>query len=94
MALLKLLASEAAISIENARLYRDLHEREARVRRLIDANIIGIFICTPTAASSTPMTSCSASSGTAGTTWHRDAYAGPISLCPNRASATFACWKS
>jgi PAS domain S-box-containing protein len=44
MVLLKLLVSEAAISIENARLYRDLQEREARVRRLIDANIIGIFI--------------------------------------------------
>ena len=44
MALLKLLASEAAISIENARLYRDLQEREARVRRLIDANIVGISI--------------------------------------------------
>jgi PAS domain S-box-containing protein len=44
MALLKLLAAEAAISIENARLYRDLHDREAQVRRLIDANIVGIFI--------------------------------------------------
>jgi len=44
MILLKLLASEAAISIENARLYRDLQERDARFRRLIDANIIGIFI--------------------------------------------------
>ena len=44
MAILKLLASEAAISIENARLYRDLAEREARIRRLVDANIIGIFI--------------------------------------------------
>src|ERR1700694_1898444 len=44
MAILKLLASEAAISIENARLYRDLGEREARIRRLVDANIIGIFI--------------------------------------------------
>ncbi len=44
MALLKLLASEAAISIENARLYRDVQERQARVRRLIDANIIGICI--------------------------------------------------
>ncbi len=40
---LKLLASQAAISIENSRLYRDLAEREARVRRLLDANIIGIF---------------------------------------------------
>ena len=44
MAVLKLLASEAAISMENARLYRDLAEREARIRRLVDANIVGIFI--------------------------------------------------
>jgi PAS domain S-box-containing protein len=43
-AVLKLLASQAAISIENARLYRDLAEREAKIRRLVDANIIGIFI--------------------------------------------------
>lgn len=43
-AMLKLLASEAAISLENARLYRDLAAREARIRRLVDANIIGIFI--------------------------------------------------
>src|SRR4029450_1304750 len=33
MALLEVLASDAAISLENARLYRDLQEREARVRR-------------------------------------------------------------
>jgi PAS domain S-box-containing protein len=44
MAILELLASEAAISMENAHLYRDLTEREARIRRLVDANIIGIFI--------------------------------------------------
>jgi PAS domain S-box-containing protein len=44
MAILKLLASEAAISMENARLYRDLAEREGRIRRLVDANIIGIAI--------------------------------------------------
>jgi PAS domain S-box-containing protein len=44
MTILKLLASEAAISIENARLYRDLAEREAKIRRLVDANIIGIMI--------------------------------------------------
>jgi hypothetical protein len=25
-------------------LYRDLAEREAKIRRLVDANIIGIFI--------------------------------------------------
>jgi PAS domain S-box-containing protein len=42
-AVLRLLASQAAISLENSRLYRDLAEREARIRRLIDANIIGIF---------------------------------------------------
>jgi hypothetical protein len=42
-AVLKLLASQAAISLENSRLYRDLAEREARVRSLVDANIIGIF---------------------------------------------------
>jgi PAS domain S-box-containing protein len=41
---LKLLASQAAISMENTRLYRDLAEREAKVRRLVEANIIGIFI--------------------------------------------------
>ena len=44
MAILKLLASGAAISMENACLYRDLAEREARIRRLVDANIIGIII--------------------------------------------------
>ncbi|MEA3022993.1 MAG: hypothetical protein QOK01_1845, partial [Alphaproteobacteria bacterium] len=44
LAVLKLLASQAAISLENAGLYRDLKEREARIRRLVDSNIIGIFI--------------------------------------------------
>ncbi|MDI4238768.1 AAA family ATPase [Bradyrhizobium sp. Arg237L] len=44
---LTLLASQAAISIENASLYRDLAEREARIRRLVDANIIGIFVWDP-----------------------------------------------
>src|SRR5262249_17089127 len=43
-AVLKMLASQAAISLENTRLYRDLAEREARIRRLVDANIVGIFI--------------------------------------------------
>ncbi|MCK1525132.1 ATP-binding sensor histidine kinase [Bradyrhizobium sp. 17] len=43
MAVLTLLASQAAISIENANLYRELAEREARIRRLVDANIIGIL---------------------------------------------------
>ena len=44
MAILKLLVSEAAVALENTRLYRDLQEREAKVRRLVDSNIIGIFI--------------------------------------------------
>ncbi len=43
-AVLKLLASQAAIALEIARLYRDLAQREAKIRRLVDANIIGIFI--------------------------------------------------
>jgi PAS domain S-box-containing protein len=42
--LLELLASQAAIALENARLYSDLCEREAKVRRLVDSNIIGIII--------------------------------------------------
>jgi transcriptional regulator with GAF, ATPase, and Fis domain len=44
IAVLKLLASQAAIYLENTRLYRDLEEREAKIRRLVDANIMGIFI--------------------------------------------------
>jgi len=44
IAVLKLLASQAAIALENARRYRDVAEREAKIRRLVDANIIGIFI--------------------------------------------------
>jgi len=41
---LKVLVSQAAISLENTRLYRDLEDREAKIRRLVDANILGIFI--------------------------------------------------
>jgi PAS domain S-box-containing protein len=44
MAVLKSLASAAAISMENTRLYGDLQEREARVRRLVDSNIVGVMI--------------------------------------------------
>jgi PAS domain S-box-containing protein len=44
IAVLELLAAQAAISLENTRLYGDLQEREAKVRRLVDANIIGIYI--------------------------------------------------
>ncbi|MBV8330451.1 MAG: AAA family ATPase [Verrucomicrobia bacterium] len=44
ISVLKLLASQAAISLENTRLYHDLEAREAKIRRLVDANIIGIHI--------------------------------------------------
>jgi PAS domain S-box-containing protein len=44
IAVLELLAAQAAISLENTRLYSDLQEREAKVRRLVESNIIGIFI--------------------------------------------------
>jgi PAS domain S-box-containing protein len=44
VAILKMVASQAAISLENTRLYRDLKQREAKIRRLFDANILGTFI--------------------------------------------------
>jgi PAS domain S-box-containing protein len=44
IAVLKLIASLAAVALENTRLYADLEQREAKIRRLIDANIIGIFV--------------------------------------------------
>ncbi|MES1148123.1 MAG: PAS domain S-box protein, partial [Bradyrhizobium guangdongense] len=43
VAVLELLAAQAAISLENTLLYRDLREREARIGRLVDSNIIGIL---------------------------------------------------
>ena len=56
IAVMELLASQAAISLENAQLYSDLQqenaerkraeeavrEREARIRRLVESNIVGI----------------------------------------------------
>jgi PAS domain S-box-containing protein len=41
---LKVLAAQAAIALENTRLYRDLEHREAKIRRLVDANILGVCI--------------------------------------------------
>lgn len=46
IATLKLIASQAAMALEGTLLYRDLEEREAKIRRLIDSNIIGIFMWT------------------------------------------------
>jgi PAS domain S-box-containing protein len=43
LAVLELLASQAAISLENAQLYTELKERESRFRRLAESNIIGVF---------------------------------------------------
>jgi PAS domain S-box-containing protein len=42
--LLKVLASQAAISLENTRLYGDLADREAKIRRLVEANIMGVLV--------------------------------------------------
>lgn len=44
MAVLNFLTSEAATSLDNARLYQDVQERESRIRRLVDSNIIGMHI--------------------------------------------------
>lgn len=44
ISILKLLASLASISLENTRLYEELKGREAKIRRLVDSNIIGICI--------------------------------------------------
>jgi GAF domain-containing protein len=41
---LKLLASQAAMALENTQLYRDLQERESKIRRLVEVNIIGIVV--------------------------------------------------
>jgi PAS domain S-box-containing protein len=40
---LKLMSSLAASALENSRLYGALQKREAKIRRLVDANIIGIY---------------------------------------------------
>ena len=47
IAVLELLATQAAISLENTRLYRDLQDRQMKVRRLVDSNIIGILMGKP-----------------------------------------------
>ncbi|MGV2293596.1 PAS domain S-box protein [Trinickia sp. YCB016] len=44
ISVLNLIASQAAISLENSSLYRELQKREAEIRRLVDANIVGILM--------------------------------------------------
>ena len=39
---LELLATQAAISLDNARLYADVRDSHARIQRLVESNIIGI----------------------------------------------------
>ena len=46
IAMLNVLASQAAMSLENGRLYRELQKREAKIRRLVDANVVGVLIST------------------------------------------------
>jgi PAS domain S-box-containing protein len=41
---LKLLAAQAAISLENIRLYDELQDREGKIRRLFDSNIVGLVM--------------------------------------------------
>jgi PAS domain S-box-containing protein len=43
MAILKLLASQAGMSLENIRLYNDLQEREAKVRLLVDTALDAVL---------------------------------------------------
>ena len=44
LAVLKLIALQAAISLENARLYHGIEERESKIRRLVESDVIGIVI--------------------------------------------------
>jgi PAS domain S-box-containing protein len=43
-AVLEVLASQAAMALESARLYREIQERESKIRRLVDANVVGVLI--------------------------------------------------
>src|SRR6266702_4064795 len=44
IAVLNALASQAAMALENCLLYRELQEREAQIRRLVNAHIVGVLI--------------------------------------------------
>jgi PAS domain S-box-containing protein len=47
LAVLNLLASQAAISLENARLYADLHQGQKRFRAMVEKSAEGIVLGTP-----------------------------------------------
>jgi PAS domain S-box-containing protein len=42
---LEILLAQAAISLENARLYTELRDSQVKLKRLYDANIIGVVFC-------------------------------------------------
>jgi PAS domain S-box-containing protein len=44
IAVLQVLAPQAALALQNSRLYRELEVREAKFRQVIDANIVGVAI--------------------------------------------------
>ena len=44
MAVLNVLAAQAAMSLEKTRLFQEMQQREAKIRRLVDANVLGVFI--------------------------------------------------
>jgi len=46
MAVLNVLASQAAMSLEKTRLYQELQQRDKKIRRLVDANIVGVSVAT------------------------------------------------
>ncbi len=43
-AVLRVLGSQAAMALENSRLYGEPQERESKIRRLVDANVVGVLI--------------------------------------------------
>src|SRR5262249_15611732 len=91
---LKVLASQAAISFENSRLYRDLQDREGKIRRLVDANIIGIFVAVLEGRILEPMDAFPGIEGNAREALFRARVRGPGLTRRNGASATNVPWRN